>query len=170
MAAGSTCGEYRYDPLGRRVAKERLGGDRLTVVEEIRFTWDGTTLCEQTTASAALPNPVVLTWDHQALRPLSQTERILSDDASQRTVDERFFAVVTDLVGAPTELVDESGSLAVTSHSLPPNWKYFQFKSGPFSLCPAPWNAPGFWEAYYEGDPYAIAMYEKHREVILLHS
>ncbi|MEV4875508.1 putative T7SS-secreted protein [Streptomyces cyaneofuscatus] len=103
---------YRYDPLGRRVAKERLGGDHLTVVEEIRFTWDGHTLCEQTSVSAALPNPVVLTWDHQALRPLAQTERILSDDASQRTVDERFFAVVTDLVGAPTELVDESGSLA----------------------------------------------------------
>ncbi|WP_329157493.1 DUF6531 domain-containing protein [Streptomyces anulatus] len=103
---------YRYDPLGRRVAKERLGEDRLTVVEEIRFTWDGTTLCEQTTVSDALPNLVVLTWDHRGPRPLAQTERILSDDASQRTVDERFFAMVTDLVGAPTELVDEQGSLA----------------------------------------------------------
>jgi len=94
------------------VAKERLGDDHLTVVEEIRFTWDEATLCEQTTVSAALPNPIVLTWDHQGLRPLAQTERVLSDDASQRTVDERFFAMVTDLVGAPTELVDESGSRA----------------------------------------------------------
>ncbi|WP_079149567.1 putative T7SS-secreted protein [Streptomyces sp. EN27] len=103
---------YRYDPLGRRIAKERLGDDHRTVVEETRFTWDGTTLCEQVTTTAELPRPIVLTWDHQGLRPLAQTERILSDDVSQHMVDERFFAIVTDLVGAPTELVDEAGSLA----------------------------------------------------------
>ncbi|WEH34789.1 DUF6531 domain-containing protein [Streptomyces sp. AM 4-1-1] len=107
-----TCWRYRYDPVGRRVTKERLGGDRRTVVERTRFTWDGTTLCEQTTTATGLPRPVVLTWDYQGLRPLAQTERILSADGSQRTVDERFFAIVTNLVGAPTELVDESGSLA----------------------------------------------------------
>ena len=32
---------YRYDPLGRRTAKQRLAADGETVVEEIRFTWDG---------------------------------------------------------------------------------------------------------------------------------
>ncbi|MFJ2023454.1 hypothetical protein ACIODW_06505 [Streptomyces sp. NPDC087897] len=64
----------------------------------------------------------------------------------------------------------DSRAFTVTSHSLPPNWKYFQFESGSFSLCPESWNAPGFWEAYYEGDPHAIAVYEKEREVIILHS
>ncbi|WP_079193211.1 putative T7SS-secreted protein [Streptomyces sp. CB02488] len=103
---------YHYDPLGRRIAKERLGDDHRTVVEETRFTWDGTTLCEQVTTATGLPRPIVLTWDHQGLGPLAQTERILSADSSQHTVDERFFAIVTDLVGTPTELVDETGSLA----------------------------------------------------------
>ncbi|MFD6279316.1 putative T7SS-secreted protein [Streptomyces sp. NPDC060209] len=103
---------YRYDPLGRRIAKERLGDDHQTVVEETRFTWDGTTLCEQVTTATELPRPIVLTWDHQGLGPLAQTERILSADSSQHAVDARFFAIVTNLIGAPTELVDETGSLA----------------------------------------------------------
>ncbi|MFE2264774.1 putative T7SS-secreted protein [Streptomyces griseosporeus] len=108
---------YTYDPLGRRTAKQRLAGDGVSVVEEVRFSWDGTTLCEQTTVSAELPNPVVLTWDHRGLVPLAQTERILSADLSQEEVDRRFFAIATDLVGAPTELVDESGDIAWRSRT-----------------------------------------------------
>ncbi|MER7553339.1 hypothetical protein ABTX86_25585 [Streptomyces anulatus] len=64
----------------------------------------------------------------------------------------------------------DSRIFTVTSNSLPPNWKYFQFESGSFSLCPEPWNASGFWEAYYEGDPHALAVYEKERAATLLHS
>ncbi|GHG66141.1 putative T7SS-secreted protein [Streptomyces griseocarneus] len=101
---------YLYDPLGRRIAKQRLTptGD---VAEQTDFTWDGPTLTEQTTVSADLPNPVTLTWDHDGLRPVAQTERISAADAPQREIDSRFFAIVTDLVGAPTELVDESGTI-----------------------------------------------------------
>ncbi len=33
-------------------------------------------------------------------------------DAPQEEIDSRFFAIVTDLVGAPTELVDEQGDVA----------------------------------------------------------
>ncbi|MBC2864071.1 putative T7SS-secreted protein [Streptomyces mexicanus] len=108
---------YTYDPLGRRTAKLRLAPDGETVVERVDFTWDGTTLCEQTTTSAALPNPVTLTWDHQGLRPVSQTERITAADASQEEIDSRFFAIVTDLVGTPTELVDEQGHIAWRTRS-----------------------------------------------------
>ncbi|MFF8605784.1 putative T7SS-secreted protein [Streptomyces sp. NPDC015346] len=103
---------YRYDPLGRRTAKQRLADDGETVVEEVRFTWDGSTLCEQTSTAPELPRPVVLTWDHRHARPLAQTERMLAADASQEAVDERFFAIATDLVGTPTELVDETGEVA----------------------------------------------------------
>ncbi|MFF3173574.1 putative T7SS-secreted protein [Streptomyces sp. NPDC057900] len=103
---------YLYDPLGRRVAKQRLQAQGDAVAEEISFTWDGTTLCEQISFAGAMANPVAVTWDHDGLRPLTQTERILSGSALQDTVDERFFAVVTDLIGTPTELIDESGSLA----------------------------------------------------------
>ncbi|GLF95590.1 RHS repeat protein [Streptomyces yaizuensis] len=103
---------YRYDPLGRRTAKQRLAADGRTIAEEIRFTWDGLTLCEQTTVSGDLPRPVVLTWEHRGLTPLAQTERILTPDARQEEIDRRFFAVATDLLGTPTELVDESGQIA----------------------------------------------------------
>ncbi|NUK88479.1 RHS repeat-associated core domain-containing protein [Streptomyces lunaelactis] len=103
---------YRYDALGRRIAKQQLDSSSQTILEQILFTWDGTTLCEQITESGALPNPVTLTWDHDGLRPLAQTERILAANAPQDAIDERFFAIVTDLVGSPSELIDESGALA----------------------------------------------------------
>ncbi|MGW8761930.1 putative T7SS-secreted protein [Streptomyces sp. NPDC055815] len=90
-----TVWRYRYDPLGRRISKQ-------SPFETVHFTWDSSTLCEQTTTE------VTLTWDHVGLRPLAQTERRTGTDST----DERFFAIVTDLIGTPTELVDESGELA----------------------------------------------------------
>ncbi|MFF8996362.1 RHS domain-containing protein, partial [Streptomyces sp. NPDC014983] len=103
---------YTHDPLGRRTAKLHLASDGSTVLERVTFTWDGTTLCEQTTTSHQLPNPVTLTWDHQGLRPLAQTERITAADAPQQEIDSRFFAIVTDLIGTPNELIDEQGHIA----------------------------------------------------------
>lgn len=101
---------YLYDPLGRRISKQRYACDGQTVVEEVIFTWDNATLCEQTTQSEAVPNLVALTWDHDGLHPIAQTERILT--ASQDEIDARFFTIVTDLIGTPNELIDESGNLA----------------------------------------------------------
>ncbi|MCT7351318.1 polymorphic toxin type 30 domain-containing protein [Streptomyces sp. 15-116A] len=108
---------YTYDPLGRRTAKLRLGDDGEAVVERVDFTWDGTTLCEQTTTSPDLPNPVTLTWDHRGLHPIAQTERITAATAPQDEIDSRFFAIITDLVGTPSELVDEHGHLAWRARS-----------------------------------------------------
>ncbi|MGW2474523.1 putative T7SS-secreted protein [Streptomyces sp. NPDC001665] len=102
---------YRYDPLGRRTAKQRLTADG-NVAEETRFTWDGLTLCEQTTHQPDAPNTVALSWDHSGPAPLSQTERILMADDRQTEIDRRFFAIATDLVGTPTELIDETGRIA----------------------------------------------------------
>ncbi|MFD9030173.1 putative T7SS-secreted protein [Streptomyces sp. NPDC059567] len=106
---------YTYDPLGRRTAKERMAADGVEVAERTVFTWDGGVLCEQTSASAQDDRAVAVTWDHRGLQPLAQTERILT--AGQEVVDERFYAIVTDLVGAPTELVDEDGAPAWRSRS-----------------------------------------------------
>ncbi|WRZ84446.1 DUF6531 domain-containing protein [Streptomyces sp. NBC_01022] len=103
---------YAYDALGRRTSKQRLAADGRAVVEETSFTWDGTTLCEQTTESPDIPHSIVLTWDHKGLQPLTQRERLLGREVPQEVIDSRFFTIVTDLVGAPTELVDESGALA----------------------------------------------------------
>ncbi|WP_344571105.1 RHS repeat-associated core domain-containing protein, partial [Kitasatospora viridis] len=100
---------YRYDPFGRRIAKERLAADGTTVEEVTTFTWDGPVLAEQTTQASYLPGPHTISWDHQDLHPLAQTETItvpIADDQDQARVDQRFFAIVTDLVGTPTELVD----------------------------------------------------------------
>ncbi|CAM5720848.1 hypothetical protein SBADM41S_06171 [Streptomyces badius] len=61
---------YLYDALGRRSAKQRLAEDGATVVEEVTFTWDGDTLCEQTTSttgSPALHHPP--TSDHDRDKP-----------------------------------------------------------------------------------------------------
>ncbi|MHC5903060.1 putative T7SS-secreted protein [Streptomyces sp. S6] len=112
-----TLWRYTYDPLGRRTSKLRLAEDGETVVERVMFTWDGATLCEQITTSPDLPNPVTITWDHRGLYPISQTERITAAEAPQREIDSRFFAIVTDLVGAPTELVDEQGGVAWRTRS-----------------------------------------------------
>ncbi|MFJ3641938.1 putative T7SS-secreted protein [Streptomyces sp. NPDC090108] len=108
---------YTYDPLGRRTAKLRLAADGETVVERVDFTWDGTDLCEQTTISAELAGPVTLTWDHQGRRPVAQTERITPAGAPQDEIDSRFFAIVTDLVGTPSELLDEQGEIAWRTRS-----------------------------------------------------
>ncbi|WSV90717.1 DUF6531 domain-containing protein [Streptomyces globisporus] len=105
---------YLYDALGRRSAKQRLAEDGATVVEEVTFTWDGDTLCEQTTSTTGSPDSVALTWDHDGVKPVTQVERRLVDQAE---VDSRFFAIITDLIGTPRELVDEQGEVAWRTRS-----------------------------------------------------
>ncbi|WP_190084536.1 DUF6531 domain-containing protein [Streptomyces longisporoflavus] len=108
---------YRYDPLGRRVAKQRFAPDGETVVEQTVFTWDGTILCEQTTIADELPALVTLTWEHQGLTPILQTESISATEAPQEEIDSRFFSIITDLVGSPSELIDENGEIAWRARS-----------------------------------------------------
>ncbi len=125
---------YRYDPFGRRIAKQRLAGDGANgavddggVVEQVDFAWDGAVLAEQqhhTTATGGDPTPRVTTWNWEpgGFRPLTQSERRPSDSAvggngsdhiaEQAWFDARFYAIVTDLVGTPTDLVDPDGELA----------------------------------------------------------
>ncbi|MEV2251108.1 DUF6531 domain-containing protein [Streptomyces sp. NPDC050147] len=106
---------YQYDPLGRRTAKERLAVDGETAVEQVDFTWDVTNLCEQTSHAPDSAEAVTLTWVHNGLHPLTQTERKMTVDAGaadQQEIDCRFYAIVTDLIGTPTELVDEQGDIA----------------------------------------------------------
>ncbi|MEU0374038.1 RHS repeat-associated core domain-containing protein, partial [Streptomyces sp. NPDC006283] len=112
-----TVWRYKYDALGRRTAKKRLTNDGLTVLERVTLTWDGTTLSEQAVASGPSSSVVVLTWDHDGLRPLVQAERILASYVTQDLIDERFFSIVTDLVGRPTELIDEACVLSWQTRS-----------------------------------------------------
>jgi RHS repeat-associated protein len=102
---------YRYDPLGRRVTKERVGPEG--VIEQTDFHWDGLLLVEETHTDWQRTGPVrrTLTWNHRpgTFQPLTQTER--APGASQDWVDQRFHAIITDLVGAPAELVDAGGGV-----------------------------------------------------------
>ncbi|MGO4755328.1 RHS repeat-associated core domain-containing protein, partial [Streptomyces sp. 2MCAF27] len=113
---------YTYDPLGRRTTKQRLAEDG-TAADRIDFTWDGTRLAEQAAMDGA-----ITTWDYApgTHRPISQTEQHASGDALRKTpsslhltdttpqseYDARFHAIITDLVGTPTELVTPNGTLA----------------------------------------------------------
>ncbi|WP_129843518.1 DUF6531 domain-containing protein [Streptomyces sp. RFCAC02] len=104
---------YLYDPFDRRIAKQRLDGGG-AVVEETAFVWSGSELVEQSVTAPGRAERTTLTWDYDQLRPLAQTERTVPLDggAPQDEVDARFHAIVTDLVGAPTELIDETGAVA----------------------------------------------------------
>ncbi|WP_326797252.1 DUF6531 domain-containing protein [Streptomyces sp. NBC_01808] len=102
-----TTWRYRYDGFGRRVAKERLDATG-AAAERTDFTWDGSTLVEQATTGGSSAAPVTLTWNHRELQPLTQTRHT----PGQNEIDREFYAIVTDLVGTPTELVDEDGATA----------------------------------------------------------
>ncbi|WP_405699856.1 DUF6531 domain-containing protein [Streptomyces sp. NBC_01383] len=110
---------YTYDPLGRRTSKQRLTHDA-AVADETTFTWHGNTLIEQTTTSTDWPGREALTWEHDAsgLTPLTQTTRCTpAADTPQSETDTRFHAIITDLIGTPTHLVDESGHIAWHAHA-----------------------------------------------------
>ncbi|MDX3230475.1 RHS repeat domain-containing protein, partial [Streptomyces sp. ME19-01-6] len=111
-----TVWRYLYDPLGRRTAKQRLAADGETVVERVDFVWDGDTLVEQTTTGQDRPESATFTWDHDGLRPVAQTERV-TDEMGRREIDRRFFGIVTDLVGTPSELLDENGDIVARHHA-----------------------------------------------------
>jgi RHS repeat-associated protein len=100
---------YTYDPFGRRTRKtgHNRAGD---IVDDIVFTWDGDELAEQVTR-----NGDTTTWTYRTgtFTPLAQHHH-RSDRAEvphplmtdRQHVDQRFYAIVTDLLGTPMELVD----------------------------------------------------------------
>uniref|UniRef100_A0AAU2A7Y6 DUF6531 domain-containing protein n=1 Tax=Streptomyces sp. NBC_00093 TaxID=2975649 RepID=A0AAU2A7Y6_9ACTN len=101
---------YVYDGLGRRVAKRLLSDDGSRVIEETVFTWDGSHLAEQSdgTGGGATKSWEWAPGTNRALLQLDESHTALDEDE----VDRRFYAIVTDLVGTPTELVDEEGRVA----------------------------------------------------------
>ncbi|WP_194904888.1 RHS repeat-associated core domain-containing protein [Catenulispora rubra] len=103
---------YGYDPLGRRITKTRLAADE-SAIEQVTFAWDGPRLAEQN-AVAQDGAVTTLTWDYEpgTFRPAAQRSRSWATDAPQADIDEAFHAIVTDLVGTPTELVTPDGRIA----------------------------------------------------------
>lgn len=100
---------YVYDPLGRRVAKKRLD-QRDQVVDETLFHWDGAELAEQWHTSNS--RVTAQSWDYQSGVPLAQTTRSWLADAPGEVIASRFDAIVSDLVGTPTELINANGRVS----------------------------------------------------------
>ncbi|WP_344672086.1 DUF6531 domain-containing protein [Catenulispora yoronensis] len=103
---------YSYDALGRRTGKRRIGGDGLPI-EQVLFTWDGSRLAEQHSIALSGEHST-LTWDYDpgTFHPAAQRRRSWASDADQQLIDDEFHAIVTDLIGAPTELVALDGHIA----------------------------------------------------------
>ncbi|MEU7057481.1 RHS repeat-associated core domain-containing protein [Streptomyces sp. NPDC046197] len=111
---------YVYDPFGRRISKHRVAEDG-SACDRTDFSWDDTRLAEQTG-----PTGMVSTWEFapNTDRPVAQTDRkptaheaqrsFLARLAEETTAEQRmrFHAIVTDVVGTPTELVTPDGHLA----------------------------------------------------------
>jgi len=112
-----TVWRYRYDALGRRIGKQRIAENGVDVLEQVDFTWDGTTLCEQTTSWGDTSDAVTLTWHLHGAETVAQSERRVTSSTSQEEIDARFFAIVSDISGTPRELIDESGEIAWRSRS-----------------------------------------------------
>ncbi len=55
-----------------------------------------------------------MTWDYRpgTFTALTQSERVSASDAPQQVIDERFYAIITDQVGMPAELVAADGTVA----------------------------------------------------------
>ena len=99
---------YRYDPLGRRIRKERLveGADGgLSVAEQVDFAWDGTTLVEQAHTGPD-GGTTVLTWEHHP-----EDNRVVSQLESTPGGDHRFATVITDAIGTPVDVIGTDGAL-----------------------------------------------------------
>ncbi|MEU2778986.1 DUF6531 domain-containing protein [Streptomyces sp. NPDC007162] len=104
---------YEYDPFGRRVAKRRFASDGVTVVEEVTFAWDGFVPAEQVSRKGDdAPVCTVWDWERDRFSPVTQVARVRAGERSQEWVDDRFYSIVTDVVGTPTELYDEAGEVA----------------------------------------------------------
>ncbi|MFJ4406659.1 DUF6531 domain-containing protein [Streptomyces sp. NPDC088910] len=116
---------YAYDALGRRTSKKLVTADG-SAAGEVRFAWDGEVLAEQVRVPAAAADTVV-TGSHEAVTTweclLGEGPRAVAQVQSRRTaeavadlpqeeIDRRFLAVITDLAGAPTELVGPEGAVA----------------------------------------------------------
>ncbi|WP_205717962.1 DUF6531 domain-containing protein, partial [Actinomadura soli] len=109
---------YTYDALGRRIAKQRLTADGRQSVEQTHFMWDFDVLAEQVHTLWSPERQAwtreCTTWEYEpgSFRPVTQVRRVPLAEAPQNWMDQRFDAIVTDLVGAPAELVGADGAVA----------------------------------------------------------
>lgn len=108
---------FEHDGLGRVTLRQKTRLSRKP--DTWHYTWDTENRLTSVTTpdGESVVEEVRFTWDHRDVVPLARTERILTADVRQEEIDRRFFAIATDLVGTPTELIDASGDIAWRSRS-----------------------------------------------------
>ncbi|MCU1648282.1 MAG: putative deoxyribonuclease RhsC [Nocardia sp.] len=94
---------YTYDAAGRRSSKQRVDVDG-SVIERVDYTWDGTYLSEQAEAE---------TTTHWQYQPTSRAP--ITQATDQNLIDRAFYAIITDPVGTPTELIDSGTTETVAT-------------------------------------------------------
>ncbi|HEU5427198.1 MAG TPA: DUF6531 domain-containing protein [Actinocrinis sp.] len=151
-----TVWRYRYDPLGRRIAKARLNPDG-TVAQEKYFVWDGTLLAEETVVDAdGAGTATSWDWEPGTHRPVAQTRRTTwAHDAPQAQIDVAFHAIVTDLVGTPAELISPDGAIAWRSTTN--IWGRVISVTGDGTQCPL--GSPGQYRDEETGLAYNVLRY-----------
>ncbi|MFF7791940.1 DUF6531 domain-containing protein [Streptomyces sp. NPDC007991] len=143
---------YRYDVLGRRMAKWRVADDD-SVADEVLFTWDGANLAEQQTLRDGLVETDTWDWEpgtHRAAAQMRRSWRVDAPDA----IDRQFYAIVTDLAGTPSELVGDDG--VITWRAATSLWGR-PLAGGDGGLCPLAF--PGQYRDAETGLHYNLARY-----------
>jgi RHS repeat-associated protein len=103
---------YTYDPIGRRATKRRVGQNG-SVTDATWFSWDGARLAEQvTTTPDGRAHAISWEWEPDSHRAAAQIRRSWALNAPQAQIDTAFYAIVTDLVGTPAELITPDGRVA----------------------------------------------------------
>jgi RHS repeat-associated protein len=77
--------------------------------EEILFTWDAANLAEQQSVRDGVTETDTWDWEPGTHRAAAQ---VRSRFRTPDEIDRQFFAIVTDLVGTPSELIGEDGEIA----------------------------------------------------------
>jgi hypothetical protein len=85
------------------------------------------------------------------------------------TVDDRDQALLRIDAGESPGLYDRRMFVTV-SDRIPSNWVATLDELGRVEFGPAIWQHPGFWDAYFSGEPDAVGMFRQERQKIRMES
>jgi hypothetical protein len=71
------------------------------------------------------------------------------------------FRIAGEQPGTPA--LFDSALFDTVDGTIPAHWRARLAPGGTLTLGPEEWSAPGFWEAYFDDDPDALATYERGR-------
>ena len=92
-------GQYRYDSLGRRVAKQaEIKGE----VEQKRFLWQGLRMLREETPTQS----ILYLYEPGRYAPLARVDQVEGEGEGQKV-----YYFHTDQIGTPLELTDSDGKI-----------------------------------------------------------